>query len=128
VCAEVSDGDTEEAGDEVADGADGADNAGIVVRGVFADDAGFGVDAHSDEGEHDGHEDGGDCDEGGGIGMGMDVVGHHAGGRFGGGDVDEACWIHWGGHVRCCFCFFCFKTCMNSVRWIVEVLVLCAIT
>ena len=49
MCAEVSDGDTEEAGDEVADGADGADNAGVVVRGVFADNAGFGVDAREGE-------------------------------------------------------------------------------
>ena len=35
VCAEVSDGNSEEATDEVADGADGADDAGVVVRGFL---------------------------------------------------------------------------------------------
>ena len=105
MCAEASDGDSEEAGDEVAEGADGAEDAGVVVRGVFAHDAGFGVDAHGDEGEHDSDEDGRDGDEGGGLGVGMDVVGNHAGGRFGGGNVDEGCWIHCGGHVGWPFFF-----------------------
>ena len=49
--AKVANSDGEDGNNVVADSADGAGDAGVVVGAVFADDAGFGVDAHGDEGE-----------------------------------------------------------------------------